>query len=259
MKVRRIFWFVAALVLAIPILIVLLVFLRLDQFVEKGVEIGGRNALGVNTELGGASVSLFKGSVELRELDVANPEGFSSPSFVKAGLIRFDMSPAELRKKELYVEEITLQGPEFTYEMKDGRSNFGVFMERLKGEETPEGQPKPPSEGEPIKLKVDLVRIADAKVHVLVAGRSVEASVPVIEIRNIADENGNAIPADQIVRVILEKVAGSIESAASGYIEEGRAAVEEKIQEELGGVKEKIQEEKERLQEQIDLNKVFGR
>jgi uncharacterized protein involved in outer membrane biogenesis len=250
-KVRKILWLVAGLVVVVPIVVVLVALLQIDRIVKTGVELGGKAALGVDTQLGSASVSLFGGSVEFKDLSVANPAGFTSPTFVKAGLIRADISPADLLKNELYVQEITLEGPEFTYELKDGQSNFGVLMDRLKGEEKPpEEEKKKKEEREPIKLKVDLVRITGVKVHVVIEGQQIEAvSIDKIEMRNLADSNGNAVPADQLVRAVVANVRGIIEIRLSGLIREGRAKVEEKLGEEMGAAREKFEKEADRAQE----------
>ena len=217
-KAKRILWIVAGIVVAVPIIVILVVFLKLGALVKMGVEVGGTKVLGAPTHLGSASVSVLQGKVTLKDLAVENPKGFTSPTFVKANLIRVQTNVFALTKKELHIREVTLAGPEFTYEYAGGKSNVGVFMDRFKGEEKkPAEAPQQAKErGEPMKLKIDLLRVTDAKVRLVVAGKPMTVTLPSIEIRNIADGNGNGLPPDQVVKILLAKVLGSVESTAGG-------------------------------------------
>lgn len=244
-RVRRVLWTVAGIVVLAPIIVIMVVVLQINRVVKTGIEVGGKTVLGVDTTLGSADVSLLGGRVELKDLNVANPEGFTSPSFVKAGIIRVDISPAELLKKEVYVQEITLAGPEFTFEYKKGGSNIGVLMDRLKGEKKPKEEKEKTEKGAPVKLKVDLVRITNAKVHVAMEGRTIEVSMPDIEVRNIADKNGNAIPVNELLSVVLGNVAAGIEDRVSGLVEKGQELLKEKVGKEAGAAKKELEKSME--------------
>ena len=78
-KARRTLWIIAAVAVAAPIVVILVVLLKLDAIVRKGVEVGGSSLLHVRTQLQGASVSLLGGKVSLKGLDVANPEASRTP------------------------------------------------------------------------------------------------------------------------------------------------------------------------------------
>jgi uncharacterized protein involved in outer membrane biogenesis len=200
-------------IIGIPILLILVVLLRLDSIVRTGVEIGGTSALGVETRLKSATVSLLGRSVTLRGLDVANPKGFTNPSFVKADLINVSAEVGALRKKEIHLYLVTLDGPEITYEYAKPKSNLTVLMDHLKGNEQ---APQPAGKkGEPVKLKIDKLTISNAKVHIIVMGKSLDVSLGTVEM-SVDDSHGNAIPTDQVLSAVLAKLAGSITDEAKG-------------------------------------------
>ena len=168
-------WIIVAVIIGIPILLLLVVLLRLDSIVRMGVQVGGTRALGVETRLDSANVSLLGRSITLRGLNVANPKGFTGPTFVKADLISVSAEVGKLRKKEIHLYLVTLDGPEITYEVARPKTNVAVLMDNLKGNAE---APKPAGEkGEPVKLKIDRFTMSNAKVHVIVFGKSLDVSL----------------------------------------------------------------------------------
>jgi hypothetical protein len=115
-----------------------------------------------------------------------------------------------LRKKEVHLREVNLAGPEFTYEYANGKSNIAALQEKLQGASKDKEETKK-EEGEPVKIKIDLLKITDAKVHVTLLNQTMDVSLPSIEMRDIADKDGNAIPPDQIVSAVLGKIVAPIE------------------------------------------------
>jgi hypothetical protein len=213
-KAKGTLWIIAAVIIGIPILLILVVLLRLDSIVRTGIQIGGTSALGVETRLQSANVSLLGRSITLRGLDVANPKGFKSPSFVKADLISVSAEVGVLRKKEIHLYLVTLDAPEITYEVAKPKSNLATLMDNLKGNEQ---APKPAGEkGEPVKLKIDRLTLSNAKVHVLVMGNPLDVSLGTVVINNLDDGHGNAIPTDQVLSAVLAKLAGSITDEVKG-------------------------------------------
>jgi uncharacterized protein involved in outer membrane biogenesis len=213
-KAKGALWIILALVIGIPLLAILVILFNLDSFVRTGIQIGGTRALGVETRLKSADVSLFGRSITLRGLDVANPKGFSSPSFFKASLIAVSAEVGALRKKEIHLYLVTLDGPEITYEFARPKSNLAVLMDNLKG--TEEGPTPPPEKTEPLKMKIDRLTITDAKVHVIVFGKSIDVSLPMVVMNHLDDGQGNAIPLDHLLSAVLANLAGSITDQVKG-------------------------------------------
>lgn len=221
-KKKKILWIVAGVAVLVPILILLVVWARLDSIVQMGVEIGGKQILGVDTRLRNAAVSPLQGKVKLEGLFVGNPEGYTAESFVKMELMRVEANVGTLLKKEVHLREVTIDGPEFTYEIRNGKSNLTALLEKLDSKSGEKAPAEEKTTSEPVKLKIDLVHITNAKAHIMLLGKQVTASLPDIQITNIADANGNAIPANQVVKVLLLKMVAPIENAATGLFKMGK-------------------------------------
>ena len=136
-------WIIAAIIIGIPLLVILILLFNLDSFVREGIQIGGTRTLGVETRLDSANVSLWGRSITLHGLNVANPKGFTGPTFMKADLISVSAEVGKLRKKEIHLYLVTLNGPEITYEVAKPKTNVAALMDNLKGNE----QAPKPAEG----------------------------------------------------------------------------------------------------------------
>lgn len=239
-RTKRILWIVAGIVVVVPIVVVLVILLRLGTFIKLDFEQVGPRVLGVETRLDDVTVYILKGQVSISGMEIGNPEGFTSPTFLKVDLVRVHANVGALLKNEIHVREVILEGPEFTYELKGKQSNLSALMERLdSGEEKPEASTEPEGKASEIKLKIDLIRVTDAKLRVVIMGNPLEVDLPSIEIRDVADADGNAVPPDQVAKVFLRSVGAQITevvkaSEVAKQVQEMTDELQKKITEETG-------------------------
>jgi hypothetical protein len=247
-------WIIVAIIIGIPILLFLVVLLRLDSIVRAAVEVGGTRALGVETRLKSANVSLMGRSITLKGLDVANPKGFTTPSFFKADLIGVSAEVSALRKKEIHLYAVTLDEPEITYEVARPKTNVAALMDNLNSNEQ---APEPSGEkGQPVKLKIDKLSISNAKVHVIVFGKPLDVSLGTVVINNLDDGHGNAIPPGQILSAVLRNLTDSITNEVKGLPSSVTKDILPNIEKQAGGVGENLKNTGESIGSQI--KKLFG-
>ena len=220
-KTRRTFCIAAIMGFGLPVLAVSILLLRLGPAIRLGVERVGPRLLGVETRLEDASVALWKGNIQLSGLKVANPEGFKNDTFLKADVIRVGANIAALRRNEIHVREIILVSPEITFERTAHGSNIGILLDRLRKddrgggdrdrEDKKEGKEKA---GEPPRLKVDLLRVTDARVRMVLFGNEVNATLPSLSMRGLQDADGNGLPMREVVRRFITSLADGVKGFA---------------------------------------------
>lgn len=254
-RFKRILWLVAAILVVVPAALVIAMLVWMNSIVKIGFERGGQRMLGVPATLADADVSILRERVALEGLTVGNPEGFSTPVFVRIGRLVVAANALALLKNEVHVREITLESPELTLEITpDRRSNVKEIMARLQGEKTPaQTTSGTDSRRDPMLLKIDLLKLTNVKVHVVTSGMKTNFSLGSMEIRNIADARGNAIPVDQVALVILDRVVGNVGAnlpEVEARARELRRSAEEQLRDQ---VKDHpgLQKEGERLKERI--------
>ena len=168
----------------------IIVYVYLDSIVEKTVEKQATKSTNLKTDLGGASLSLFGGKLDLKQLEIASPPGFTSPHLLTLGEADVDVSLGKLREDPVRINSITLDKPRLVIEHQNGTFNFKRAIDQM-----PQGDPVPEGESKPLKLIIETLTVRDAQVVVRpgIQGLPQEITVPVgsIEMKNIGTGDGN--------------------------------------------------------------------
>ncbi len=136
----------------ILVLLAVVAVFALNWFLEKGLNPAIQRALptaeeklGVDLEVGNASISLFAGSMTLEGLSVGNPEGFDRPELFTLARSVQDVAVWPLiTKQEIRLEEVTIQESNLTVVRNSaGEINLMVLLAALQ-----EGAPPPEEEAE---------------------------------------------------------------------------------------------------------------
>jgi uncharacterized protein involved in outer membrane biogenesis len=207
-------WIVLGVVLVIVIGVVA-VFMTIDGIVRRSVETHATNSLDLQTTLRSADLSLLGGSLALKDLEVASPNGFSAPRMFTLGGAKLGVSYSQLRTDPIGVNEITIDQPQLVVEQANGKLNFQVLMD--KQPKTPPDSGKPGDgkrdEGEPIRLIIHDLAVNDAKV-VLRPGipglaQEINVTIPSFHLQDIGrgegNQNGAAIK--EVVMLVVTTLA----------------------------------------------------
>jgi hypothetical protein len=188
---------------------------NLDKLVKVGVEKGGTLVLGVPTSLDKATVSIRGGTVGLDGLVLASPEGFDSPEMFRLGHAHTTVEIGSLTGDEIVVHEVVIDGPEITLEFSGGKSNWGTVLDNLESE--PAEEEKEMSQK---KIRVDLIRFANAKIRVAGIPLAGTATVPlptlVITEFRTADSGGATVR--NVLADVIRSLYGSILGTVKGIV-----------------------------------------
>ena len=88
-----------------------------DSLVERGIETIGTKLVGATVELGAADVSFFPLGIELKRLEVTNPDE-PMRNAVEAARIAFGMEALQLLRRKVIIDEMTVDGVRFNTERK---------------------------------------------------------------------------------------------------------------------------------------------
>src|SRR5687767_9853275 len=104
----------------------------INSIVESVVETQGSKQMNLATELDGARVALFGGSVGLDELQIANPPGFTAQHLFTMDAVDVEASMGNLRANPKRITKITLDEPKLVIERSaDGKFNFKAAIEGM--------------------------------------------------------------------------------------------------------------------------------
>lgn len=202
-----------AVLILVPLVLlaVVIAFLSLDGILKTTVEKQTSTSLNLSSALRSARLSLFGGKVNLNQLRIASPRGFTAPNMLELGDLDLSVKYGQLRKDPIHVESLTLNQPRLVIEQSNGALNFKKAMDLLPARES--------SSQKPIKLIIDELKIQEAQViiHPGLPGVPAEiaVTVPSISMRNIGSgagsQNGAAIKdvAMQVIAALANSAAQS--------------------------------------------------
>ncbi len=211
-----------ALVAIILAVLVGVFYFGLDKAIVAAVNKYGTEVTKSEVKLGEAHVDLTSGRGELKNLSVANPEGFQEPKVFDLAGISVKVNISDSSEKLIHIEEILVSAPAITYEVNETGNNLDALKKNIDdfikansggSSASDEGAEK----GEDPKLIIDRLAITDGKVTVrapITLNQKIEGNLPVIELKDIGKDEGGADPAE-----VAAQVANAITKNAMGVIE----------------------------------------
>ena len=207
---------VATVLAVILILAVVVVGMSLGKIIKTGVETVGPKITKTEMKLDSANLSLLGGSGTLKGFVLGNPEGFKTPSAIKAGTVSVGVRPGSLFADKVHVMHVRVEGPEITFEGTLGKANnLSKIMENVEAAtggaepgEKPAGKPSAESDAPAKKLQVDEFTITGARVHLsmtMFGGKAVTMPLPDIRLKDLGT-GPEGITAGELTKKVLKSV-----------------------------------------------------
>jgi len=204
--------------IAILVGLVAAVLFSLGAILKAGVEKGAPMVMGVNAEVAKAKLSPFSGEGRVEGLVIHNPEGFKSPSAVKADKIELSLEPKSLFSDKVHIRSLKLVGPEITLEGNPKNNNLTVILKRLEslsesGEDSEESEESPGK-----KLQIDDLLIAGARLNVILkplGDQLISVELPDIRLRELG-AGPEGVAAAGVIRDILKSILKNSDAAFGG-------------------------------------------
>ena len=170
-------------VIGLVLIVLLILYFRLNGIVKRTVEQQATNSLNLQTEVGGAQLSLFGGSLSLDEIQIASPQGFAAPFMLRLEEGDVKVKYGQLRQDPIRITSLVLDEPRLVIEQTNGKFNFSALTE-LSSRDTQD----------PMKLIIDDLQIKDATV-VLRPGlpglqNELKVPIPSLTLKNVGTGDG---------------------------------------------------------------------
>lgn len=126
----------ATVLLVVAIVGIYFLLTNLDSIARSLIEKAGTEALGTDVSVETVHISLSEGQAVIKNLTVANPQGYSSqPAMHFAELV------AEIDPKSKAINRVFADEPIFRIEAKEKENNFSALRNQIKGNEATRASP----------------------------------------------------------------------------------------------------------------------
>jgi hypothetical protein len=267
----------------------------LDSIAKKAIEFGGTEALGLTTSLEGIDIALLDGRTSLKNLNIANVEGFGADNLMQLGSGTVAINLQSLTEDIVIIPEISFSDLTLNIEQKDRASNVGTLMQRLntaprtKGPQDTKPTAQKDSEAESKQFIIERVVLNRIRVNAKISALNnvitdTSITIPSIRLNNIG-KSADGLPMQEVIRELVSAIlnasirdSGTLSSSLAGLLD-GKSIdlnslkqnisgqIQQKTDAEIDKVKQKLlqdvklpQEGNELLQQQTDeaTNKLKG-
>ena len=212
---------VVGILLLLVIVILLVVALSLDHIVKVGASAAATDALGVPTRIGGANLSLLRGAVALKKLQVDNPPGYADDHFLTVRNCAADADIGSLFTDTVVIESVDIEGLVLSIEQKSLTSNLQTILDQLPKSDKPK-DPDAPAK----RLIIDRLEIINPVAHIKltpIPGSTadiVELKLADIKLQDISDETGAGQLSAQVIQNVLAALAEAVVKQGANVLPE---------------------------------------
>ena len=169
------------------LLVVALIFkLYGNRLVRTGIIFGTQKALQVDVRLESIDLRVAGGKVDLKNMEIDNPEGYNHPTFMKMGRAYMDLDVLSLMSETVEIEKVQLDEMHLLIEQKGKTNNLKEILNHLPQSESTEAEPEPAEEGtgKNVQIKVLEINTVEVKAKLLpIAGQADTVTLMIKPIR----------------------------------------------------------------------------
>ena len=207
------------------LVVLILAFIFRDPLIELGVKHVGSFLTGTKVTIGSFKTTL-KGSVEVRDFKVGNPEGYHTPYAIEVGSVSIKIDVGTLLKEEPIVEHVMVKTVRIDVESKGTRSNLTDIqnnLEKIVGQEEAaakkkEKEKKSASGPQPLIKKIALEGLC-----LSMSSSTLKSSVPVplapIYLNNVGGKGSSLGETMLALFNVLVKSANTAGGAVMGSVD----------------------------------------
>lgn len=237
-------------VVLLVVLAVVLSVVFINVIARKAIEGGASASLGVPTTLSSASIGIFSGKFGLKQLDIANPQGFTAPTLLSLGSVDLDFPLSGLFSSTVNVPSLKLDGLTVNLQRLVSSSNYGVIIDNLKKNSSGSSST---SSGEGKKFIIKELVLSNITVNLDMAGLpnlpvvgdaankagQFKVTLPEIRLTNVGQTGtgvaGSGVTAGQLTEIVFQAVLaavvnkGGLDPAILGDIQGSLAQMPDRI------------------------------
>src|SRR5262245_29355101 len=111
--------------------IILMIIFSLDMIIKNQIEKYGSEIFGAKVKVSSVHAIRLSGYLSVNGIDIANPEGFSTPSAFKVGSITLNVEKGSIFSDRLVLARVLVVEPRITSELSFKGSNIAILKRNI--------------------------------------------------------------------------------------------------------------------------------
>ena len=181
----------------------------LDAQVARAIERIGSELTGTAVRVGRVDLDLSAGSGTVRDLRIANPEGFSAEPLLAIGELTLAIDVPSVGRSPLALSEVRLIAPEVRVEVDErARSNVGELLDHLEASGGDDGETGGDGDAA-LRLRIERFVFEDGRIFAVAPGEAERSlSLPGLRVAGLGGATG--LPAAELGRQVLLRYLGHV-------------------------------------------------
>ena len=215
--IKSLLWLLLILIIAL-----VCVYYYLGTIVRHAVNQYVPPITGTTASVGSVDLSLLKGQIEIKDLQIGNPEGFSSNNILDLGRIYVTFEPKSVFTDKIIIKSVLISGTKVSAEMKNLYSldsnvsalqdNINKYMGTSPDTKKTEDKKDTAKQSGGKKVIIKDLQIKDTSLSLGVSGQTVTLPLPDIHKKGIGEDKKEKsiaqVFADILNMISLESVKG---------------------------------------------------
>ena len=187
---------------------------NLDTLVKSAIVDVGAKLTGTKVSVSSVRIGLSEGAGSIQDLEIANPDGFSSNPAIKLGGISVSLDRAGVMGNPIVIKEVVISAPSVRYELGDKGSNLDRLKQHMASPQASESAAK--NQGASRKLVIDKLTITKGEVILAAPGLpAANATLGDIVLTNVGSGQGGVDEAQLGEQVLNALLQSAIHSASN--------------------------------------------
>ena len=211
-KKKNVLWIIVLVVVLLAAVLSLAIKLFGGWAVKTAIQTAGSAVLKVPVRVEAVSLSPWKGLLEMRDLQISNPEGYEHPHLLTMGFGHVQLNTGSLFSDTVEIEQLHLSKVELVIEQKGLTNNLQQILKNLPKAE-PEAEPKAAekTEGKGLVIKDLLIEETAVKVKLIpIPGKADTITLRLAPIHMTDVGKDNKVNVGELTAKVLTAIAAGI-------------------------------------------------
>ena len=227
-------WFarITALLIAVMLAAFVYIYLNLGLLVKTAIETYSPPVLKTAVAVDSVALSPLSGTGDIKNLVIANPEGYGEGAALRLGEVALALNTASLADDVVIIDSVLIDAPELNVVQRDiSHNNFKQLLDNINSYDKHSGETTPGPAAADKKLIVKTFTLSNARITItspLLEDKIHSLTMPTLQLHNLGVAEGGLTP-QQLAQVVGRQLVDSLKAQLQQVLEARLKTAEQEL------------------------------